>query len=52
MEPIDDERTSALRRIRSVVLLLLFVVVLGAVVAGTLGVIVIAVASFVDQALE
>jgi hypothetical protein len=51
-EPIDEERTSGLRRLRSVVLLIVLVVVLGALVASALGVIVIALASFIDQALE
>lgn len=52
IDGVDDDRTSLLRRLRAVVLLLVMVVVIGVVLAGTFGVIVVGLASFIDQALE
>lgn len=50
-EPIEYEATGWLRRTRSALLLVVLVVVLGAVAAGVLGVLVVALTSLVDHAL-
>jgi hypothetical protein len=48
----DGGRTSVLRRVRAVLLLLVMVIVLGLLAAGTLAVVVLGLATFFDQALE
>jgi hypothetical protein len=51
----DDEiaeRTSWGRRVRSTVLLVVLVLVLGALAAGVIGVVVVGLASVIDHALE
>jgi hypothetical protein len=48
----DGGRTSVLRRVRAVLLLLVMVIVLGLLAAGTLAVVVLGLATFIDQALE
>lgn len=50
-EPIEYEATGWLRRTRSAVLLVVLVVILGALTAGAIGVLVVALASLVDHAL-
>lgn len=48
----DDDRTNPLQRIRAILGIAVLVVVLGVATAGTIGIVVLGVASFVDQALE
>lgn len=52
MEQVDDGRATVLQRVRAVVGLVVMVVVLGVLVATALGTVVVALAAFVDQALE
>lgn len=51
-EQVDEEVISGLQRARSVVGLVVMVVALGVLVAATVGVVVVVLAAFVDQALE
>lgn len=51
-EEVDEDRTSVLQRVRAVVGLGVMVVVLGVLAAATLGVVVVGLVAFVDQALE
>ena len=55
IDEVEDglaERTSWGRRVRSTVLLVLLVLVIGALAAGVIGVVVVGLASVVDHALE
>ncbi len=51
-EQVDEELVSGLQRARAVVGLVVMVVVLGALAAAALGVVVVGLAAFIDQALE
>jgi hypothetical protein len=51
VENTEYERTTWPRRVRSAVLLAVFVGVLGAAAAGILGVLIVAGTSFIDHAL-
>lgn len=50
-EAIEHEHTTVGRRIRSAVLLLVLIGMLGALTAATLGVLVVTLTSLIDQAL-
>jgi hypothetical protein len=50
-ERIEEDETSRRRKVQSVALLALLVAVLGAVAAAIVGVLLVALTSFVDQAL-
>ncbi len=50
-ESIEHEGTSWARRVRSAILLVLFVLTLGVVAAATLGVTAVALTSILDKAL-
>lgn len=51
-DEVDEDRTSVLQRVRAIVGLVGMVVILGALAAATLGVVVVGLAAFIDQALE
>lgn len=52
IEEVDDDRTSVLQRVRAVAGLVVMVFVLGVLAAAALGVVVVGLAAFIDQALE
>lgn len=50
-EPMEQDETSWVRRVRSAVLLAALIGVLGVITAATLGVLVVTLTSLIDQAL-